>query len=335
MDGLQNTVSLLRAAGEETRLRILALVRRIELTVSDLTAILGQSQPRVSRHLKILTDAGLLERFREGSWVFYRPLPKPTSPAARAVADMVDDLQRASDPDLARDLERLEHIRAERASEAADYFERNADDWDALRRMHLPEADIEAAMRAAVGAEPIDVFVDLGTGTGRVLELFADQYGEGVGYDLSRDMLRLARAKLEAAGVGHAQVRQADILAAPRPSASADLVCLHQVLHYLDEPGAALAEAARLIAEDGRVLIVDFAPHDHEFLRLEHAHRRLGFTDAEARRLCARAGLKIMLTETLEAEAKPDALTVKLWLARLDRDEARTEATDAAHGELQ
>ncbi|MEO1310566.1 MAG: metalloregulator ArsR/SmtB family transcription factor [Pseudomonadota bacterium] len=335
---LQDAVSTLRAAGEDTRLRILALVRSVELTVSDLTAILGQSQPRVSRHLRILTDAGLLERYREGAWVFYRPPSRSASGAVAAVEAMVEALRRASDSDLTRDLERLEHIRAERAAVAAAYFERNAADWDALRRMHLPERDIEATMREMIGAEPVETFVDLGAGTGRMMELFGDLYREGVGYDLSRDMLRLARSKLETAGVAHAQVRQADILAAPYPSGRADIVCIHQVLHFLDDPGAAIVEAARLASEEGRVLIVDFAPHDHEFLREEHAHRRLGFSDADMRRLCARAGLSIVRIETLApADDAAAALAVKIWLAERARPGAGEpqDRAEPALGDLQ
>ncbi len=311
---LDATLNIFRAVGEETRLRIMALLLRGELTVSELTQILGQSQPRVSRHLKILADAGLVERYREGSWMFYRATRNAGEPAG-AIRRMLAGIVDSDDRVVARDRDRFSQSREARNRAAAAYFEKNAADWNEVRRLHLPESDIEARMRALIGDERVKLFVDLGTGAGRMLELFADRYEQGVGFDLSREMLAVARANLERAGVSHAQVRLGDIFSAPVESGSADLVCLHQVLHYLAEPDAAVREAARLLKPGGRLLIADFAPHELEFLREEHAHRRLGFSDEEVKSWRKDAGLDLLAMESLSPQSgEKQKLTVKLWL---------------------
>lgn len=329
---LDATLSVLRAIGEETRLRIMALLARGELTVSEITTILGQSQPRVSRHLKILADAGLADRHREGAWMFYRIGARThRDPTLKAALDTVCSLMAADDRLIARDRERFAQTRDARAAQAAAYFQENAQEWARLRSLHLPEPDIEARIVDLAGAGPVDLFVDLGTGTGRMLELFAERYREGVGYDLSHEMLAIARANLEQAGVDHAQARYGDLFSLPIDSETADIVCLHQVLHYLAEPEAAAAEAARLLKPGGRLIISDFAPHELEFLRVEHAHRRLGFSDDEVRDWCAACGLTLDKIETLSPASGDDQkLTVKIWRCAAPSEVRRLRSRSAA-----
>jgi len=304
----------LKAAGEDTRLRLVAVLAEAELTVSDLTEILGQSQPRISRHLKLLAEAGLVERHREASWVFYRRASE--GPGGRVAAQLLDLLDR-DDPILAGDRARLEAVRAARAAAAQAYFAAHAREWDEIRRLHVPEAAVEAAVRHALGSAPIRTLLDLGTGTGRMLELFAPDIERGMGVDLSPDMLGVARINLERAGIRNCLLRQSDIFAVPAPRDSFDAVIVHQVLHYLDDGGRALKEAARVLRPGGRLLVVDFAPHGLEFLREGHAHRHLGFARETVEAWLAGAGLDLQSFRTLAPEGgREDGLTVSLWLAR-------------------
>ncbi len=328
---LDATLSVFRAIGEESRLRIMALLAQGELTVSELTQILGQSQPRVSRHLKILADAGLVERHREGAWMFYRVAGRARrEESLTAVLFAIAAMKDSGDRIIARDAERFAQSRQARAAQAAAYFEANAKEWNRLRRLHLPESDIETRMVALTGKNPVELFIDLGTGTGRMLEIFADRYETGVGYDLSHEMLAIARANLEQAGVAHAQVRHGDLFSLPMESETADIVCLHQVLHYLAEPEAAVREAARLLKPGGRLVISDFAPHALEFLRDDHAHRRLGFSDDEVRAWCQATGLGLERVETLSpSSGERKKLTVKIWLCTAPADVRRLRSRAA------
>jgi ArsR family transcriptional regulator len=304
-------VEVLRAAGEPTRLRVLALLRREELAVLELTRILGQSQPRVSRHLKLLADAGLVERFPDGAWVFYR---LAGAGPARAVIDQALALISATDATLLRDAERLVGVSAERAGEAAAYFAGHAEQWDEIRSLYTAEAAVEAAIIEAAGAGPFERLVDLGSGTGRMLTLLGGRARRSLGLDLSRQMLNVARSHVAAAGLTGSELRHGDILDTGLTSGEADLVVVHQVLHYLGEPAAAVAEAARLVAPGGKLLIVDFAPHGLEFLRADHQHRRLGFFDDEMDRWLGAAGLSSSVVATLPPPAS-GGLTVKIWSA--------------------
>ncbi|MEP7454638.1 metalloregulator ArsR/SmtB family transcription factor [Phyllobacterium sp. SB3] len=305
-------VDTLKAAAEPSRLRILALLSRGDLTVSDLTSILGQSQPRVSRHLKLLFEASLINRYQEGSWAYFRLAESLiVGDIARSLLDRLD----CSDPLLERDLERLSSVKLQRRERAAAYFSANASSWDAIRSLHVPDGAVEEALTKIVGTRPFQAMLDVGTGTGRLLELFAPLYVRGVGIDINRDMLTIARSNLEKSGVANAQVRQGDVYSLPVDKESFDLVTVHQVLHFLDNPAEAIREAARALRPSGRMLIVDFAPHELEFLRDRHAHLRLGFHDGQIKDWLTEAGL--MLEESMELQPKDkDKLTVKLWLAR-------------------
>ncbi len=296
----------LRASAEETRLRLLALCARADLTVSDLTRLLGQSQPRISRHLKVLVDAGLLDRSPEGSWVFYRLSAHPVTAA-------VLPLLPTHDPALARDVTRLHALQAERAEEANRYFSQNAGQWDQIRSLHVDDTVVEQAITTQLcqGRSGLGDVLDVGTGTGRMLTLLGPHAVSAIGVDTSRDMLALARDTLTRHDLRHCAVKAADFYALPWPSASFDSVIIHQVLHFAESPPAALSEAARVLRPGGRVLVVDFAPHSLESLRLNHAHRRLGFSDAEMNGWFAAAGLT-----ALPSQALPEVpLTVMLWPA--------------------
>lgn len=330
---LATMVNTLKSAAESSRLRILVLLSRCDLTVSDLTEILSQSQPRVSRHLKLLLESDLIGRYQEGSWAYFRLSDNET--AREFVAGLVRRVDIA-DPLIERDLERLGGVRRRRQERAAEYFSRNAAHWDELRSLHVPDRAVEEALLEAIGDRPFQAMLDLGTGTGRLLEIFAPLYRRGVGIDLSREMLSVARANLDKAGVQHAQVRLGDIYAPPVERDAFDLVTMHQVLHYLEQPGAAVAEAARHLRPSGRLAIIDFAPHDLEFLRDEHAHVRLGFTDANIREWLGEAGLETELAREIEWRGQAGSgLTVKLWIGRDPRLLiADTPSADASQSEL-
>lgn len=310
MVGLNKLVGVLKAAGEDTRLRLLALLADGDHSVKDLTEILDQSQPRVSRHLKLLADAGLVQRHAEGAWAYYRLAPEGQgADLARWLTARVDP----NDPARKRDRARQAEARAEQQALAADYFAKVARSWDLLRTLHVPEAAVEAAVLAELGGRTVDLLVDLGTGTGRMLEVLAPAYRRGVGIDSSREMLAVARARLAASEISHAEVRLGDIAALDPSIGPADVIVIHQVLHYFDDPGRMLAQARRLLKPGGEILIVDFAPHDLEFLRAEHAHRRLGLSREQMAGWAAIAGLDVLSMRDFPSDTKDRGLTVCLW----------------------
>ena len=307
-------LTALEAAGEATRLRILALLGEAELTVSEIVTILGQSQPRVSRHLKLLVEAGLAVRHREGAWAFF--LLPDRGAAGQLLRDILNRADPA-DPTLAADRTRLGEVRRARAEQAAQYFARHADGWDEIRALHVPEAQVEAAIAEIVGQSPMQSVLDLGTGTGRMLELVAPFAQRAVGVDQSPAMLNLARARLQHAGLRNVQLRQGDLYALPIDRNAYDLVILHQVLHFLDDPARALREAVGALRPGGRLLVADFAPHGEESLREHHAHRRLGFAREEIETALSDAGLEIITHRDLSPTARDGGkLIVSLWLAR-------------------
>jgi demethylmenaquinone methyltransferase/2-methoxy-6-polyprenyl-1,4-benzoquinol methylase/ArsR family transcriptional regulator len=307
-------LNALAAAGEGTRLRLVALLAEVELTVSELVTILGQSQPRVSRHLKLLVEAGLVERHREGAWAFFH-VPH-SGPAASLAHDILARLT-PDDPILAADLARLQEVRQARSEQAARYFAAQAANWDEVRAMHVAEERVETAIRETIGAAEIDSVLDLGTGTGRMLELLAPLATRAVGIDQSPQMLALARARIERSGLRNTQLRQGDLYALPVERNAYDLVILHQVLHYLDDPSRAVREATRALRPGGRLVIIDFAPHGEETLREAHAHRRLGFAHEEITGMMKEAGLEVLVERDLIPERREGhKLTVSLWLGR-------------------
>jgi ArsR family transcriptional regulator len=297
------------------------------LTVTDLTEILGQSQPRVSRHLKLLVDAGLVVKHREGTWGFFR---LTDSDAHRSLVHAALASIDATDPILAADVRRLDVVRSRRAAAASEYFEQIAPIWDEERSLHAAAGTVESAILAILGDAPIHRLLDVGTGTGRMLQLLADRAHRAIGLDSSHSMLSVARANLERSGAFNWELRQGDVHSPPLDAATFDLVVIHQVLHYLDDPARALSEAAKLVAPGGRLLVVDFAPHGHDFLRAA-AHRRLGFGHEQLREWFDRAGLDCPTIYDVGPPAGNDGLTVTIWLAVDRRDAATTTANTSIH----
>ncbi|MEA3004549.1 MAG: hypothetical protein QOH81_3337 [Sphingomonadales bacterium] len=308
MSSAMPLADVFRALADPTRLRILALLRAMELSVGELAQVLGQSQPRVSRHVKILIDAGLAERRKEGSWVF---LSLGDGVMVAPLVAMLDAWaeREGRDSRTAADAARLAAVRADRAAAAERYFAARAKDWDEIRSLHIAESEVEAAVGRALADRSVGRLVDIGTGTGRMIELFGGAAAHALGVDRSPEMLRLARVKLAEAGLQAAELRQGDMYALPLGSGSADTVIIHQVLHYAQQPAAAVEEAARLLGPGGRLLIVDFAPHEREELRDRDAHVRLGFADEAMLKYLEAAGLRGRVVEHLEG----GELTVTIW----------------------
>src|ERR1700712_5083042 len=308
---------LLRALADQTRLRIMRLLAHMELAVGELAQVLGQSQPRVSRHVRILCDAGLAERRKEGSWVFLRSaVAEHTAPPLGAAAARILNLAEAEDASFAarcaEDRRHLTAIRASREATAAAYFARHAEQWDTIRSLHSSDGRVEAALAEALGNAPLGALLDVGTGTGRIAELFAPRADRVSAFDKSPEMLRIARARLQHLPHDSVDFVQGDFTSLPFPDAAFDTVLFHQVLHYAQEPEKVLAEAARVARPGGQIAIVDFAAHDREELRTQHAHARLGFSDEQMLALLTEAGFAAQPARALPGKL----LTVKIWTAR-------------------
>lgn len=303
---MDELLAALRAVGEATRLRILALLGKGELTVGELVHILEQSQPRVSRHLKLMGEAGILDRFQEGTQVFYRLADTGVGEKLNsALLGMIPD----SDELLDADNRALDDIRAERFEKAQGYFRAHASEWDQIRSLYVAEAEVEQALLDMQGQKPLGRLLDVGTGTGRMLDVFAPFAEQALGIDLSREMLAVARGNLAHKGLQNCQVRLGDMYDLSVPDGSQDLIIFHQVLHFAEDPARALREAAKALAKGGSILIADFAPHAEEYLRDEQAHRRLGFADDEITQMGEGAGLKRTDLRHLEG----GKLRVTIW----------------------
>jgi ArsR family transcriptional regulator len=307
--------TIIKALADPTRLRIMRLLAAMELAVGELAQVLEQSQPRVSRHVGILCDAGLAERRREGSWVFLHAMSASGehAPLTRAVIGLLETAER-EDPAFARqcldDRRKLSAIRSAREDVAQAYFKRHAGEWDELRQLHSPDKQVEQALAAALRDAPLGDLLDIGTGTGRMAELLADDAQRVVALDKSLEMLRLARAKLQHLPTDKIELVQGDFTDLPFGEAQFDTVLLHQVLHFAQEPEIALQEAARVTRPGGRIAIVDFAAHAREELRTRYAHARLGFADSQVKQMLRDAGYTAKAPVALEG----GELVVKIWI---------------------
>ncbi len=323
---MDEILDIMRALADPTRLRIALLIRQLELSVGEVVQILGQSQPRVSRHIRILDEAGIAERRKEGSWVFLRPGPVLTSGNLDAIFARQNALESRA---AQRDLTKLEQVRAARAEMAAAYFAEHASVWDQLRSLHIAESEVESAMRAILAPAPLGSVLDIGTGTGRMIELFAGDATRFTAIDNNTEMLRVARAKLSQANMKPESASQVEIMlgdfnALPLGDAHYDTILFHQVLHYAQAPERVIAEAARVLAPSGRIVIVDFAAHDREELRSVHAHARLGFSDDVIARAFTGCGIHMAHQATLDG----GELTVKIWMGQ--KTKALTNKPDTA-----
>ncbi|MEI6485260.1 MAG: metalloregulator ArsR/SmtB family transcription factor [Sphingomonadales bacterium] len=315
---MEQLLAIFRAIGDPSRLRILLLVQGMELAVGEIAQVLQQSQPRVSRHLRILAESGLVERVREGAWVFVRPGPAAISgPALQAITALGAHLPGAADLGAA-DRARLAVVRADRAAAVDSWFAAHAGEWQQERSLHSSEAAVEAAIVAALGDAGLGDLVDVGTGTGRMIELLGPRARSALGLDRNPEMLRLARNRLDAAGLTAARVQTGDMYNLPLSAGACDTLVLHQVLHYADDPAAVIEEGARVLRPGGRLLVIDLMPHAREELRVERRHLRLGFADEAIIGWMRGAGLAARVAGRLPPDA-PDALGVTIWLGEAAR----------------
>lgn len=319
--------TIFKALADPTRLRIARLLSAMELSVGELAQVLGQSQPRVSRHVGILCDAGLAERRREGSWVFLRSTSgaDDASPIVAAVDRLLATAERENEEfaDACKDDRRkLAAIRTAREQLAESYFAQHAGDWDELRALHSADAQVERRLLETLADRALGTVLDIGTGTGRIAELFADRAERVVALDKNLEMLRVARAKLQHLPTAQVELVQGDFGDLPFAASSFDTVVLHQVLHFAQDPGLALTEAARVTRSGGRIAIVDFAAHDREELRSRHQHARLGFSDRQMRDLLRQSGFSSRAPIALDE----GELVVKIWIGQR-RDGAPAESS--------
>lgn len=303
---MDRLLTALSAAAEPTRLRLLALAMRGPFCVSEFTTILGQSQPRLSRHLKLLCEAGLLERSREGAQAWFTLPAGAAGTFGRAIlAELPDD-----DPLLEADRRKVARVLAERARIASESFTRQGADWDEMRALGLPAAQVSDALLSLLPEASLGRLIDIGTGTGGALALFAPRIAEGLGIDASQAMLALARTRLSREGLGHCAVRRADMYRLPLPDGGFDVAILQMVLHYAEDPAEVLVEATRVLTPGGRLIVVDLAPHRRKEAAERLAHRWHGFSDEEMASFLTAAGLVAKPTTTI-----PGPMPIRLWPA--------------------
>lgn len=286
---MDRPLALFAALADPSRLRILLLVRHVDLAMGELAEVLRQSQPRVSRHVRILAEAGLVSRQKEGAYAF---VGRSRTAEAEAVLAMIDAIVGDRDP-IAPERAHLADVRAARQRALDRWFADHAAEWDLMRNLEAPAEAVEGALVELACARGVKRLLDIGTGTGRILELLGPHAVAAAGVDRSPEMLRIARTRLDAAGLQGLEIRQADMADLPFAEAAFDTVVIHQVLHFSEDPAAALREAARVLAPGGQLLVADYAPHAEEELRTRYRHVRLGFAPEVMAQQIEAAGLAI------------------------------------------
>lgn len=292
------------ALADATRCRMLFVLGRQELTVSELCAVLQLPQSTVSRHLKTLADAGLVVSRRDGTSRFYSPAPDEGGAQARIWE--VTRATLADTPAATADARRLDRVLARRSETSQQFFATTAGQWDRLRD-ELFGADF--ALGALVGLIP-DTWVvgDLGCGTGATTASLAPNVARVIGVDGSSEMLAAAARRL--GRFTNVDLRKGTLEALPIDRASLDAAVMMLVLHHVPAPAEALAEAARVIKPGGRLLLVDMAPHEHDEYRRQMGHVWLGFAEDHVRRLLTHAGFSNVRVQPLPSNdaAKGPAL---------------------------
>jgi ubiquinone/menaquinone biosynthesis C-methylase UbiE len=287
---------IFKTLSDPTRVRILTLLAREELAVQELMDVLGMAQSRVSRHLAILRDAGLLRDRRDGTYVFYRFVP-PREQAWQRAWDLVVGAL-SDDPTSDRDAAALSRVLEARAARTRSFFDAVGPEWDALRKVFNDDALRARAVARLV--DPDQCVVDVGTGTGILAGELRRLGPRVIAVDHSARMLEAARARLAARGIEGVELRRGEASALPLADGEVDAALAHMVLHYLPSPAEAIREMARVVAPGGSVVTVDFVSHEHEWMRHELGVMWLGFDAAEVRSWFGDAGLGSLHYEEYE-----------------------------------
>ncbi len=312
----QDLIAIYKALGEETRLRIVCLLRNRELSVSDLTSLLHQSQPCISNHLKLLYEQGIVKRYQEGSYAYFRLTSDRQ--LIRLINAGLERLDFLYDPVLRDDVNHYRELMDVQAEKSITFFAEIAEKWNKIRILTIPAKQEEEFLYEKLKDVIVGNFIDLGTGTGRMLKIFSENYKNGVGIDWSHNMLNVARACLHQNQINHAYVCQGNIYNLTFDDFLADCVISHQVLHYLSTPHKVFKQVAQLLKPGGKFVIVDFAPHNSEFLLKNYAHQRLGFSDEIIQEWLSLNDFQLKETHSLVPDpdtAEKQKITLKIWVA--------------------
>jgi ubiquinone/menaquinone biosynthesis C-methylase UbiE len=277
----------LSALADTTRSRLLLLLDRHELTVSELCGVMQLPQSTISRHLKALSDSGWIAVRAEGTSNLYMMVPHELDPSARRLWALVRE-QVGPTPAAVQDQRRVQAVLAARRLKSQEFFSSSAGQWDRLREEMFGDRFYLAALAAF--ADPEWVVGDLGCGTGQLTEAVAPFVGHVIAVDASGPMLQAARRRLS--GLENVELRRGDLESLPIDDGKLDAAMMMLVLHHVAEPARALADVRRVLKPGGRLLIVDMQPHDRENYRQQMGHAWLGFSDEFLRRILHEAGFE-------------------------------------------